>query len=83
MAQNEILYEVKIEIYAKAEPLDLSPEDLEKDYREEIEHLIEAMEEMDTEELSDQVYECYRFDLCADCRNDLHTMLKLKLKQTR
>jgi hypothetical protein len=81
MSKDEVLYEIKIEIYAKPEPLELAPEDLEKDYRSEIEQLIESMEGMDTEELSDQVYECYRFDLCAECRDGLHAKLKLKLKE--
>jgi hypothetical protein len=81
VSKDDILYEIKIEIYAKPGPIEISEEDLGRDYIGEIDRLIEEMGEMDTEELSDQVYECYQFDLCASCRQDLHGKLKLRSKQ--
>jgi len=47
----------------------------------EIEAIIEALEDMDVEEVTDQVYECYKFDLCPQCRENFHSKLKLRSKE--
>ena len=78
VARKEVLYEIKIDIYAKGGPVEIDPEDLEKDHLAEMERLLADMEEMDTEELTDQVFESYRFNLCNECREEFHARLKLK-----
>ena len=75
---GETLYEIRIDIYAKGGPIEIAPEDLEKDHIAEMEKLITEMEKMDPEELTDQVWESYRFDLCKECREEFHARLKLK-----
>jgi len=73
-----ILYEIRIDIYAKGGPVEIEQEDMEKDHINEMQRLIAQMEHMDAEELTDQVWESYRFDLCSDCRKEFHANLKLK-----
>jgi benzoyl-CoA reductase/2-hydroxyglutaryl-CoA dehydratase subunit BcrC/BadD/HgdB len=75
---KETLYEIRIDIYAKGGPIEITKEDLDKDHIAEMKKLIDAMEKMDEQELTDEVWESYRFDLCHDCRKEFHANLKLK-----
>ena len=75
---EDLLYEIRIDIYAKGGPVEIDPSDLEKDHLEEMKKLIHRMEKMDVGELTDQVWESYRFDLCRKCREEFHARLKLK-----
>jgi len=67
LVNEDVRYVAKIEVYAAYDPLEITEEDLEKDHLEEISKLIKQMEHMDPQELEDQVYKCFRFDLCPDC----------------
>ncbi|MBN1900411.1 hypothetical protein JW926_03685 [Candidatus Sumerlaeota bacterium] len=78
VSDKEILFEIRIDIYAKGGPIEITKEDLQKDHIEEMKKLIKAMENMDEQELTDEVWESYRFDLCQDCRKEFHAKLKLK-----
>jgi Asp-tRNA(Asn)/Glu-tRNA(Gln) amidotransferase C subunit len=81
--KEETIYEIKIELYAKAEELEIDEEDLEEDHMAEIEAIIEALENVDVEEVTDQVYESYKFDLCPQCRENFHSKLKLRAKEDK
>ncbi|HEY3246243.1 MAG TPA: hypothetical protein VGM03_23105 [Phycisphaerae bacterium] len=61
-------YIVKIEVYAAAGPVELSPRDLVGDLRAEMERLVEALHSADPDEVEDQTYRCLQFDLCQDCQ---------------
>jgi len=76
---REIMYEIRIDIYAKGGPVEIEPQDLEKDHIAEMNKLISEMEKMDADEITDQVWESYRFDLCRECREQFHAKLKLKV----
>ncbi len=73
---DDMFYELKLEMYAAPVLPDISEEDMEKDHTAEIEALIDAMDSMDVEELTDEVFECYVFHLCKDCRLHLHNKLQ-------
>ncbi len=79
VSSRETLFEIRIDIYAKGGPLEIEPEDLKRDCLDEMRRLIQAMEKMDTQELTDQVWESYRFDLCHECRLEFHKKLKMKV----
>ncbi len=66
-ADEDTRFVIKIEVYAAYDPMEMTEEDLEEDSTEEIHELLSQMEEMDAEELEDQVYRTFRFDLCPDC----------------
>ena len=65
-ADEDTRYVVKIEVYAACDPMDIGPDGLQ-DHSGEIEELLDEMADLDAEELEDQVYKTYRFDLCAAC----------------
>ena len=58
---------VKVEVFAAADPLTITEEDLKRDHRAEIARLIDQLERMDPDEVEDQVYRSFRFDLCRQC----------------
>ena len=67
LVEEDLRYVAKIEVYAAYDPLEITEEDLEEDHMEEIGELIKQLENMDEQELEDQVYKSFRFDLCPDC----------------
>jgi hypothetical protein len=63
-----VRYEVRIEVKAAYDPLALTDEDLEKDYRQEIARLLSQLEGASEVEAQDQVYRAFDFDLCPACQ---------------
>lgn len=68
LTDNDVRYEVSIEVKAAYDPLKLSAEDLEKDYRTEIAKLLRQLEGLSTTEAQNQVYRVFDFDLCLACQ---------------
>jgi len=60
-------YIVRIEAFAAAPPLRITKADLERDHRAEIRRLIDELSQVSPDEVEDQVYRCFRFDLCSEC----------------
>jgi len=68
LAENSVdRYIVKIEAYAAAPPLEITPADLEKDHSSEISRTIEQLKTADLDEVEDGVYRSFHFDLCKAC----------------
>ncbi|MBN1345757.1 MAG: hypothetical protein JXQ73_23895 [Phycisphaerae bacterium] len=58
---------VKIEVFAAADHITITQEDLKRDHRREIARLLEQLDKMDPDEIEDQTYRSLRFDLCREC----------------
>ena len=58
-------YIVKMEVYAAAGPIDL---ELETGTEGQLEAVIEQLRHADPDEIEDQTYRSFRFDLCNRCR---------------
>ena len=67
LADEDTRYVVKVEVYAAYDPMELTSEDLEEDRTDEIQDLLGEMADTDAEDLEDQVYRTFRFDLCPEC----------------
>ncbi|MBM4019423.1 MAG: hypothetical protein FJ288_14060 [Planctomycetes bacterium] len=67
-ADQDTRYEVKVEVYAAYDPMEVTSDDLGKDPAGEIEDLLGQMKDMDAEELEGQVYKSFRYDLCPECQ---------------
>jgi hypothetical protein len=63
-----VRYEVRIEVRAAYDPLRLTPEDLQRDYRAEIAEVLRQLEGLSTRQAQDQVYRAFDFDLCPVCQ---------------
>lgn len=66
--KEEIRYVAKIEVFAAADPLEITFEDLFIDHRPEIDRLLNACEKLSEEELMRDVHVQYQFDLCRECQ---------------
>jgi hypothetical protein len=59
-------YIVKIEVSSAYDPLELSDDDF-ADHSQDIHELLDEMADMDADDLQDQVYKSFRYDLCPAC----------------
>lgn len=66
-SNTDIRYVVKIEVAAALDPQDVPPEESDRDYLDEIQQYLEHLHQMDSSELSEEVYREFRFDLCSEC----------------
>lgn len=65
--ERELRYVVRVEVYAALEPMEDDGDD-ERDHLQEIQDILERLDEED-EQISDDVYQQKRYDLCSECRN--------------
>ena len=77
--QTQTRFSLKMELFASQENLYFSESDLQKDLRAEMDELIRQMEQMDPEQLNDEVYVRYEFDVCGSCRKQLYSQLRQRL----
>lgn len=68
LVDSDVRYVVKIEVFAAYDPMELTVEDLKRDRMKEIRELIRRLSEMEAQELEDQVYKSFTFDLCPECQ---------------
>jgi len=76
VSRPEITFRMKIELFADPAPPDITEEDLERDFKEEMRRLIEQLESVDVREAEEEVYESYLFTLCGGCRKRAHRWLR-------
>lgn len=72
------MYSIRVEMFARADPLEFSAGELLADHAAEMEEIIAGMEAADPQEAMDQVFESYMFDLCSSCRRMMHEQFKAK-----
>jgi hypothetical protein len=64
--RDDLRYAVKIEVYAAFDPLAIEEDD--RDHLEEIQDILERLEDAESDEIGEDVYQQLRFDLCPECR---------------
>jgi hypothetical protein len=64
LTDSEVRYEVRIEVKAAYDPLEISAEGLEKNYRVEIAKVLRQLEGLSVTDAQNQVYRAFDFDLC-------------------
>ncbi len=70
LADEDVRYVVRVEVYAAYDPMEITSADLAKDHGAEIRRLLEQAAEKDAEELEAEVYKQFRFDLCPSCQRN-------------
>ena len=68
---EDVRYEVTIEIKSAYDPLEITRDDLEKDSQEEILRLLNLMKNKNRQELEDEVYKKFNFDICLQCQKEM------------
>ncbi len=68
MEERELRYVARIEVYAAANPLQISAEELLVDTRQQMDELVEQCRALSEEELMRDVHVAFKFDLCRRCQ---------------
>ena len=72
-------FTLRLELFPAVEPsLNISPEDLERDLKGEMERLIKLLEQMDESQVVEQekqMFVSYSFTLCGPCRHRIAQQL--------
>ena len=68
LVESDVRYEVKVEVKAAYDPLEITQDDLDKDPRAEMAKLIARLQHVSEAEAMDEVYRTFRFDLCTPCQ---------------
>jgi hypothetical protein len=66
--QGELRYVAKVQVFAAADTLEITPEDLATDRRDEIASLLRQCGGLTEEELMRDVFVEMQFDLCRRCQ---------------
>jgi len=66
--QGQSRYIAKIQVFAAADPLEITLEDLLRDTGREMEALLQQCGELSEEELMRDVFVQFQFDLCRACQ---------------
>jgi DNA repair exonuclease SbcCD ATPase subunit len=67
-AKSEVRYEVRIEVKAAYDPLEITEQDLAQDLRAEIAKVLRQLEGLSEEDARNEVYRQFDFDLCVACQ---------------
>ena len=68
LVESDVRYEVKIEVKAAYDPLEITEDDLKKDHKAEMTKIIAQLAGVTEDEAMDEVYRTFRFDLCMPCQ---------------
>lgn len=68
LVDSEVRYEVRIDVRAAYDPMELTAKDLAKDRAAEIAALKERLDRLSPAEAQDSVHRAFRFDLCPPCQ---------------
>lgn len=66
-ASEELRYVAKLEVYAAMEPIDVDDVEDDRDHLLEVHEILERMDDADSEEVGEEVYQKRRYDLCPEC----------------
>ena len=80
LVDEDVRYEVTVEIKSAYDPMEITEKDLQQDHIKEMNRLIRQMKDKDPQELQDEVYRVFKFDLCRPCQKKLLKNPLLNLK---
>ena len=66
--QGQLRYTARIQVFAAADPLEITLDDLMRDTGREIDRLLQQCEALSEEELMRDVFVQFQFDLCRACQ---------------
>ena len=68
LLDEDVYYIARVQVFAAANAMEISADDLRRDWRRELERLAQEAAKMSAEELESQVYKELTFYLCPPCR---------------
>ena len=67
-SETDLRYVVKMEVYAAFDPAVDDEANDDRDHLQEIQDILERLEDAESDQVGDDVYQQMRFDLCSQCR---------------
>ena len=67
LVDSDTRYVVKIEGFAAYDPLELTRQDLKRDFEAEMKSLLDRLSRVGADEAQDEVHRTFQFDLCPEC----------------
>ena len=67
LLEDDVRYVLCIEGFAAYDPMEITRQDLERDFESEMKALLERLEKTSAAEAQDQVHRSFAFDLCPAC----------------
>ena len=64
---QDLRYVVKMEVFAAFDPAAADDDD-DRDHLQEIQDILERMEDAESDQIGEDVFQQLRFDLCPECR---------------
>ena len=64
---EDVRYVLRIEGFAAYDPMELTRQDLERDFEAEMKALLESLKDGSAEAAQDQVHRAFAYDLCPKC----------------
>jgi len=65
--EHDLRYVVRMEVYAALDPTEDELDD-DRDHLQEVQDILERLDDAESDEVGDDVYQQMRFDLCSECR---------------
>ena len=65
-ADQDLRYVVKMEVFAAFDPAAVDDDD--RDHLQEIQDILERMDDAESDQIGEEVFQQLRFDLCPECR---------------
>ena len=65
---DDLRYVVRLEVYAAFDPLPSAEQEDDRDHLQEVQDILEHMEDSESDQIGEEVYQQLRFDLCPECR---------------
>lgn len=71
LLESDVRYVMELRIEAAYDPMELTQEDLNRDFDQEFKAILASMDGRSEQELQDEVAYRARFDLCPRCRKEI------------
>lgn len=69
LVESDVRYEVTIEVKSAYDIMEINKADLKKrNLKKEMKELVDKLKDKDPQEIEDEVYKVFKFDLCRECQ---------------
>ncbi|MEZ6098522.1 MAG: hypothetical protein R3E01_06085 [Pirellulaceae bacterium] len=65
--ESDVRYVVRLEVRAVMDPIDMDEDENDRDHLLELHEILERCDDEDCDEISEEIYQSKRFDLCPAC----------------
>ena len=68
LVESDVRYEVTIKVKSAYDVMEITNDELKRDLKKEMNELLDKIKDKDPQEIEDEVYKVFKFDLCRECQ---------------